>query len=314
MFLAIDQEGGRVARLAEPFTRFPGNAAIGGSPDPDARALEYAETTAREMSLVGLNMNMAPVLDVANPAMDAHLQGRSFSDDPLKVAALGRIVIDTFQQAGIIAVGKHFPGLGRSDRDPHLHLPTASATLEEMESVHLPPFAAAIEAGVSAIMSSHALYPSLDPGVPASLSRKIMNGLLRDKMGFCGLIISDDLEMGAIEKERKLPQGASDAFEAGIDLLLICEDQSLLRESVEYLRNKVLREEISSERLHESLGRIAAAKKRFLSPRKRIVLKRVKEYFEGLRQERVLPEPSPHVNTSSASIELYPITEPPQKG
>jgi len=284
LFLAIDQEGGRVARLEEPFTRFPGNAAIGESPDPDASALEFAGTTAREMSLVGLNMNMAPVLDAANPDIDAHLQGRSFSDDHLRVAALGGIVIDTMQQAGIMAVGKHFPGLGRSDRDPHLHLPTVDATLEEMESVHLPPFAGAIEAGVSAIMSSHALYPALDPGVPATLSRKIMRELLRDKMGFGGLVISDDLEMGAIEQERSLPQGAADAFEAGIDLLLICKDQSLLRESIEHLRNKLLREEISYERLHESLRRIAETKKRFLSPRKRIVLKRVREYFGGLRE------------------------------
>jgi len=284
LFLAIDQEGGRVARLEEPFTRFPGNAAIGESPDPDSSALEFAGTTAREMSLVGLNMNMAPVLDVANPDIDAHLRGRSFSGDPLLVAELGRIVIHTMQQAGIMAVGKHFPGLGRSDRDPHLDLPTVGATLEEMESVHLPPFAGAIEAGVSAIMSSHALYPALDPGVPATLSRKIMTELLRDKMDFGGVVISDDLEMGAIEQERSLPQGAADAFEAGIDLLLICMDQSLLRESIEHLRNKLLREEISSERLHESLRRIAEAKKRFLSPRKRIVLKKVREYFQGLRE------------------------------
>jgi beta-N-acetylhexosaminidase len=106
-----------------------------------------------------------------------------------------------------------------------------------------------------------------------------MGELLRDKMGFGGLVISDDLEMGAIRKERPLPEGASGAFEAGIDLLLICKDQSLLRESIEHLRNKLLREEISYERLHESLRRIAEAKKRFLSPQKRIVLKRVKEYF-----------------------------------
>jgi len=284
LFLAIDQEGGRVARLEEPFTRFPGNAAIGKSPDPDASAIEFAGTTAREMSLVGLNMNMAPVLDVANPDIDAHLKDRSFSDDPLKVAALGRIVIDTMQQAGIMAVGKHFPGLGRSDRDPHLHLPTVGADREEMESVHLPPFADAIETGVSAIMSSHALYPALDPGVPATLSRKIMGELLRDKMGFGGLVISDDLEMGAIEKERPLPEGAADAFEAGIDLLLICKDQSLLSESIEYLRNKLLREEISSVRLQESLRRIAEAKKRFLSPGKRVIMKRVREYFGGLRE------------------------------
>jgi beta-N-acetylhexosaminidase len=133
-------------------------------------------------------------------------------------------------------------------------------------------------------MSSHAIHPALDPGVPATLSRKIMTELLREKMGFGGLVISDDLEMGAIEKERPLPEGAAEAFEAGIDLLLICKNQSLLRASIEHLRNKMLRGEISYERLHESLGRIAETKNRFLSPRKRIVLKRVREYFQGLQR------------------------------
>jgi beta-N-acetylhexosaminidase len=119
--------------------------------------------------------------------------------------------------------------------------------------------------------------------VPATLSREIMTGLLRKKMGFGGLIISDDLEMGAIDKERGLPEGAADAFEAGIDLLLICRDQSLLLESIEHIRNKALKGDISYERLQESLERIAACKRRFLYPRKRIILKAVKEYFEGLR-------------------------------
>jgi beta-N-acetylhexosaminidase len=279
LFLAIDQEGGRVARLEEPFTRFPGNAAIGESPDPESSALEFAGTTARELSLVGLNMNMAPVLDIANPDMDPHLAGRSFSGDTTRVAALGRTVITTMQHAKIMAVGKHFPGLGKSDRDPHRRLPTVNASLEEMESIHLFPFASAIESGVSAIMSSHAVYPALDPGVPGTLSRKIITELLRNKMGFKGLVISDDLEMGAIEEHAGLPEGAADAFEAGVDILLICKDQSLLVQTIEYLRNKMLREEISCERLHESLRRIAETKKRFLSPRKRVVLKSVREYF-----------------------------------
>jgi len=133
-------------------------------------------------------------------------------------------------------------------------------------------------------MSSHAVYPALAPGVPATPSRKIMGELLRDKMGFKGLAISDDLEMGAINEEKGLHEGAADAFEAGIDLLLICKDQSLLRESIEHLRNKLLRGEISYKRLHESLSRIAETKNRFLSPRRRVILKRVREYFRDLRE------------------------------
>jgi beta-N-acetylhexosaminidase len=286
LFLAIDQEGGRVARLKQPFSQFPGNAGIGESPNPEKSALHFAITTAREMSLVGLNMNMAPVLDVAQVDMDSHLVGRSFSQDPLLVTKLGKIVITTLQQGGIMAVAKHFPGLGKSGLDPHLHLPTINATFKEMESVHLPSFQGAIEANVSAIMSSHAVYPALEPGIPATLSRKIITNLLRETMNFDGLIISDDLEMGAIAKERGLPEGAADAFEAGIDLLLICKSQSILLDSIELIRDKILKGNILYERLEKSLERINKYKTRFLYPRKKISLKAVKEYF--LRNEGIV--------------------------
>jgi beta-N-acetylhexosaminidase len=279
MFLAIDQEGGRVARLKEPFTQFPGNEAIGENPNPEKDALHFARTTAREMSLVGLNMNMAPVLDVAQPNIDPHLKGRCFSHKPLLVTRLGEIVINALQQGGIMAVAKHFPGLGNADLDPHLQLPTIYATYEEMESTHLRPFVGAIEANVSAIMSSHAVYPDLEPGIPATLSRKIMTDLLREKMQFDGLIISDDLEMGAIAKERGLPEGAADAFEAGIDLLLICNNQSHLIHSIELIRDRLLKEDIPGERLEMSLERITRYKRRFLHPSKRLSLKAVKGYF-----------------------------------
>ena len=286
LFLAIDQEGGRVARLKQPFSQFPGNAGIGESPNPEKSALHFASTTAREMSLVGLNMNMAPVIDVAQVHMDSHLVGRSFSQDTLLVTKLGKIVINTLQQGGIMAVAKHFPGLGKSDLDPHLHLPTIHATFEEMESVHLAPFQGAIEANVSAIMSSHAVYPALEPGIPATLSEKIITNLLRKKMRFSGLIISDDLEMGAIAKERGLPEGAADAFEAGIDLLLICKSQSLLLDSIELIRDKILKGDIPYERLEKPLERINKYKTRFLYPRKKISLKAVRGYF--LRNEGIV--------------------------
>ena len=279
LFLAIDQEGGRVARLKPPFSQFQGNATIGESPNPEKSAFHFASTTAREMSLVGLNMNMAPVVDVAQVHIDPHLAGRSFSQDPFLVTKLGKIVINILQQGGIMAVAKHFPGLGKSDLDPHLHLPTIHAPLDEMESVHLVPFQGAIDANVAAIMSSHAVYPVLDPGIPATLSKKIITGLLRERMHFSGLIISDDLEMGAIAKERGLPEGAADAFEAGVDLLLICKSQSTLLDSIELLRDKILKGDIVYERFEKSLERINKYKKRFLVPRKKIALKAVKEYF-----------------------------------
>jgi beta-N-acetylhexosaminidase len=283
LFLAVDQEGGKVARLKSPFSQFPGNEAIGKSQNPEQSAIDFAATTAREMTRVGLNMDMAPVVDVAQPYTDSHLAGRTFSDDPSLVAALGQIVIETLQGNGVMAVAKHFPGLGSADLDPHRDLPTITASPEEMESVHLPPFARAIEAGVSAVMVSHAVYPAFEPAMPATLSRTIVGDLLRKKMNFDGLILSDDLEMGAIMKARGLPQGAADAFEAGVDLLLICSSQECLIASIELLQDKLVKGDIPEERLKESLDRIMRYKRRFLHPAKTISLEAVEEYFERLR-------------------------------
>jgi beta-N-acetylhexosaminidase len=281
LFLAIDQEGGRVARLKPPFSQFPGNEAIGNSPNPEESALHYASITAKEMALVGLNMNLAPVIDVTQPNMDSHLLGRTFSHDPSVVAKLGEIVIETLQGGGVMAVGKHFPGLGSSNLDPHQDLPTVEAPLEEMDSIHLPPFAAAIAAHVSAIMTSHAVYPALEPGVPATLSRNIVSNLLREQMSFKGLIISDDLEMGAIAKDKELPEASAEAFKAGVDILLICSNQRLVIACIENIRDKVLRGQISEERLQESLERIQKYKKRFLCPHKETSLGAVENYFRN---------------------------------
>jgi beta-N-acetylhexosaminidase len=283
LFLAVDQEGGKVARLKSPFTQFPGNEVIGKSRNPEQSAIDFAATTAREMTLVGLNMNMAPVMDVAQAYTDSHLAGRTFSDDPSLVAALGQIVIETLQHNGIMAVAKHFPGLGSADLDPHRDLPTITATPEEMESVHLPPFARAIEAGVSAVMVSHAVYPAFEPAMPATLSRTIVRDLLRKRMNFDGLVISDDLEMGAIMKARGLPQGAADAFEAGVDLLLICSSGEHLIASIELVQDKLLKGDIPGEQLAESLDRITRYKRRYLHPAKTISLEAVEEYFERLK-------------------------------
>jgi len=280
-FLAIDQEGGRVARLTKPFTLFSGNSRIGEDSRAKERARFFAKTTAVEMSLVGLNMDMAPVLDVAKPGVDPHLEGRCFSESPDMVASLGKIVISELQQNGIISVAKHFPGLGKANTDPHSELPIIEADQDEMKTVHLLPFAGAIEAHVSAIMSSHAVYPSLDGGLPATLSKKIMRELLRERMGFNGLIISDDLEMGAIANlPGGVPESAANAFEAGIDLMLICSKQEYILESIGVIRKRLLKGEVSFGRLRISLERIAKYKDRFLLPPKILSLHSVKSYFD----------------------------------
>jgi beta-N-acetylhexosaminidase len=280
LFLSVDQEGGRVARLREPFTLFPGNEAIGKDENPLEKANEFGLTTAREMKLVGLNMDMAPVMDVQQGEPEKHLVGRPFGADPKKVGELGGAVIDSLQENGVMAVAKHFPGLGRAPLDPHLELPTIESDIEEMKSVNLPPFGAAIKREVSSIMTSHAIYPSLDPDLPATLSPRVLERLLRKKMSFNGLVITDDLEMGAIAKQWGVAEGASASFEAGADILLICKDQNYIGESLKLIRRKLLKGEIPLNRLHESNERIQRAKNKFLRPHKKPSLSRVREYFK----------------------------------
>jgi beta-N-acetylhexosaminidase len=280
LFLAVDQEGGRVARLREPFTLFPGNEAIGKNENPLDRAKEFGLTTAKEMKLVGLNMDMAPVMDVLRGEPEKHLVGRTFGEDPEKVGELGGAIIESLQENGVMAVAKHFPGLGRASLDPHLELPRIEVGMEEIKAVNLPPFMAAIKRKVSSIMTSHAIYPALDPEGPATLSSKVLENILREKMSFDGLIITDDLEMGAISKKWGVAEGALASFEAGADILLICKEQHYVEESIKLIRGKLLKGEIPLSRLHESNERIQKAKDAFLRPIKKLSLSKVKEYFE----------------------------------
>ncbi len=282
LFIAVDQEGGRVARLREPFTVFPGNTAIGRDPDPLARAIEFGQTTAREMRLTGLNMDMAPVLDVPRGEPERHLTDRTFGNDPELVSRLGRMVVKTLQEGGVISVGKHFPGLGMAGLDPHKDMLSIKAERAEIEEIDLLPFQGAIEEGVMGIMTSHAVYSALDSENPGTLSVEVLGGLLRERLGFEGVIITDDMEMGAIQKGRGGREGVLSAFKAGADILLICEDQDLVLESMSALRSKVDREEWAGRRLRESAGRILELKSKFLLPFQEVSLKAVQEYFHAL--------------------------------
>ena len=279
LFLAIDQEGGRVARLRYPFTEFGGNELIAQSSSPEIEAARFAEITAHEMGIVGLNMNLAPVLDVPRGEPQDHLKGRTFGPDPELVSRLGQIVIKGLQRKGIIAVAKHFPGLGAARLDPHKTGLSIDLTDKEIKEVDLVPFSAAIRTGVGGVMISHAIYAGIDPGSPATFSSKIMNDLLRAELDYSGLILTDDLEMGAITKKWSVPKAAALAFEAGADLLLICESQHMAMEAISEIRSLILKGCIPLQRLQSSFERILEAKKRYLSDRPRYSLGKVEEYF-----------------------------------
>lgn len=217
LFIAIDQEGGQVARLQSPFTRFPGNPSMQGIED----AVHFANVTAAELSVSGINMNMAPVLDVIPPGLTSVMKARAFGGDPERVSDLGTAVIRHLQERKIMAVAKHFPGIGRTTLDSHLERPVLDVDIGEIRA-DLMPFEAAIKSNVVGIMLSHILYERIDKDWPASLSIRIAKNLLREKLGFDGLIITDDLDMGAIIRHYPIELITERILLADIDIALIC--------------------------------------------------------------------------------------------
>ncbi len=255
--IAIDQEGGTVARLSPPFTMFPDMRELAESDDPESALSAYAETCGRELAGVGINLNFAPVLDTSPAVAGRFMERRSLGSDPETVARLGSLIIRTMQAAGVRACGKHFPGLGRAGADPHEVLPTVTAAAREL-TADLLPFEAAIAAGVAMIMTSHTLYPALDPENHATLSKRILTGILREDMGFTGAVVTDDLEMGAVENERSVPAAAAAALAAGADLLLVCHDHAKVREAVRVIASLMEKDEKIRHRAREAAGRLLA--------------------------------------------------------
>jgi len=262
LFIAIDQEGGQVARLKEPFTQFPGNPHM----HDEADAVHFAEVTAAELSQVGINMNMAPVLDVAPKEIDSIMAQRSFGGDPDWVARLGLKVIEHLQQNRIMAVAKHFPGIGRTILDSHLDLPVLKDDLEAIARFDLIPFEICIRHGVSGIMLSHIFYPQLDDQWPASLSKNIADDLLRQHMGYDGLIMTDDLDMGAIMKHFNIQNSIQQILTADIDLALICHKGPNIEIAFEQIVKIITDSPEMKARGIESAGRIMGAKNKYLAP------------------------------------------------
>ncbi|MGD9008330.1 MAG: beta-N-acetylhexosaminidase [Desulfobacteraceae bacterium] len=261
LFIAIDQEGGVVARLKPPFTQFDGNPHMRSTHD----AREFARITASELSSIGVNMNMAPVLDVLPPNEPSVMTSRAFGHDPKWVAQLGTAVIDTMQRRGIMAVAKHFPGIGRTVLDSHEDLPDSDLSAEALATVDLVPFQAAVESEVAGIMLSHIRYLQIDPQWPASLSATIAIDLLRQKLGYDGLVLTDDFDMGAIAKHFDIPAIVAQCLAAQVDILLICHESSKIEQACrEIVRRCKTSEELSTGEKN-AVARIMAAKKKYLA-------------------------------------------------
>ncbi len=265
--MAVDQEGGRVLQLAAPFTQWPPMATLGRSGD-ERLAARFARALAAELTAVGISLDFAPVLDVNSNPANPVIGDRALSDRADVVARLGAVIIRTLQADGVAACGKHFPGHGDTRLDSHVDLPVVEHPPDRLEQVEYVPFRAAIAAEVAAIMTAHVLVPALDEARPATLSRRIVQGELRDKLGFQGLVVSDDLDMGAISRTYPLDRAAVEAVGAGCDVVLITaplqERQAI---ALEALIHAVEEGKLSMDEVQDAMTRQRRAKERFLAKR-----------------------------------------------
>ena len=265
LWVSVDQEGGRVARLKRPFTEWPPMAVLGRSGNTEL-ASRFAAALAAELKAVGVTLDYAPVLDIHTNPANPVIGDRALADDAEAVARLGAAIVRGLQDNGVAACGKHFPGHGDTSVDSHLDLPLVEHPPDRIRRVECVPFREAIAADVAFIMTAHVLVPSLDEERPATLSPLIVRAMLRDELGFGGVILSDDLEMKAIANSYTVPDAATQAIAAGCDGLLICSGNvDIQAATLEALVYAVEQGRIPYKRLEDAQLRLRRAKERFLA-------------------------------------------------
>jgi beta-N-acetylhexosaminidase len=264
LFFEIDQEGGPVIRINKGATILPGQMALAATADPERSVRTAASISAAELRALGVNWNFAPVADVNDEPTNPIISNRSFSSDPQRVSSLVGAAVQAYAAAGFFCCAKHFPGHGSTTTDSHTGLPKIEVDRATLDRVEMPPFRAAIAAGVPAIMSAHIVVPALDatPELPVTLSRAVMTDLLRNTLGFDGLVVTDDLEMGALKSIGEAAAGLR-ALQAGADYLLFRFDESAQLEGHRLIADAARSGSLSSARLEQSVRRVVDAKRRF---------------------------------------------------
>jgi beta-N-acetylhexosaminidase len=265
LWVAVDQEGGRVARLRKPFTEWPPMAVLGRSGSVEL-ASRFAAALAAELRAVGITLDYAPVLDIHTNPKNPVIGDRALAEDAGQVARLGAAIVRGLQDNAVAACGKHFPGHGDTSVDSHLDLPLVEHPPDRIRRVECVPFREAIRADVAFIMTAHVLVPALDEERPATLSPKIVQAILREELNYAGVILSDDLEMTAIAKSYTVPDAAVQAITAGCDGILICSGSvEVQAAALEALVHAVEDGRIPYKRLEDALQRLRHAKERFLA-------------------------------------------------
>ena len=264
LLVAVDQEGGRVQRLREPWTTWPPLRDLGHAGSEEL-AQRMGVALAQELSACGIGCDFAPVVDVDTNPDNPIIGDRSFGEDPDLVGRLGAAMARGLVEGGVAACAKHFPGHGDTDVDSHLALPRVEHSRSRLEDVELRPFRQLIAADVPMIMTAHVLMPELDAERPATLSRAVVHGLLREELGFRGVIVSDDLEMKAIAAHWPAGEAAVLAAEAGCDLLPVCSSADAQVEACEALVRAVEAERLAWLDIERAASRVAGLRQRFAS-------------------------------------------------
>lgn len=265
LLIATDQEGGRVSRLSPPLTKFP-TARLIGAAGSEELAEEMGAAVAAELLAVGVNMNLAPVLDILTNPSNPAIGDRALGSNAELVARLGRALIRGMQKTGVMAVAKHFPGHGDTSFDSH----QVSGGVGQPEAVlwrrELLPFRAAMEEGVEAVMTAHVIYSEVDPHAPATLSDKIITGILRGRMRYEGLVMTDDLEMKGIAGGYPISHAAVAAVSAGAGILLVCKERRSQEEAYRSVLDAAREGRVSQTEIDSSVKRILAAKEKYARP------------------------------------------------
>ncbi|QAY66997.1 glycoside hydrolase family 3 protein [Paenibacillus protaetiae] len=262
-FISIDQEGGRVTRLPADAANVPGALAIASSGRPE-NAYAAGRLTARELRALGINFNLAPVLDINNNKHNPVINVRSYGDTAETVETYGLLMMKGLQDEGVMSCLKHFPGHGDTEVDSHLGLPIIHKTLEKLAELELRPFIRAIEEGAESIMSAHILFPELEAErVPATMSRTIMTDLLKGRLGYQGLIVSDCLEMEAIQTYYGTAEGAVGALKAGVHLVFVSHTPSLVRAAAERIEQAVLSGGLPEAIVDEAVEKVLHYKRKY---------------------------------------------------
>lgn len=262
-FISADQEGGMVIRLTQDCTNVPGAMAIASTRDPQ-NAFIAGEITGKELRTLGINMDLAPTVDVNSNSANPVIGVRSYGDNPSDVSTFGIEMMKGLNLGGVMSVLKHFPGHGDTAVDSHLALPMVDKSIEELEKTELVPFKNAIDSGAEAIMTTHILFPQIEKEkIPATMSKTIITGLLREKLGFKGLVMTDCLEMNAIKEYYGTAKGALEAIKAGVDMVFISHSADIVRDAVVLIENALETGELSMERLDEAVATVLKYKEKY---------------------------------------------------